>query len=127
MIATRTATVLVVDDELVVRRTLVRAITRAGYSCTAVSDAAEAMGCFAEGETRPELVICDLYLPGESGVQLAHRLATIAPGVPVLITSGASPETVAGDPHIAGFLEKPFELAMLTSAIADALRDRKVV
>ncbi len=117
--------VLVVDDELVVRRTLVRALTRAGYACVAVADAIEALDCFAEEATRPELVIADLYLPGESGVQLAHRIAVIAPGTPVLIASGASRDSIAGDPLVADFIEKPFELSRLTSAIADALRARR--
>ena len=120
------ASVLVVDDELIVRRTLVRAITRAGYACVGVADAAEALDCFAEGVVRPLLVISDLHLAGESGLDLAHRIAAIAPGVPVLIASGASCESIAAHPDVAGFLHKPFELSVLTSAIADALRHRRV-
>ena len=116
---------LIVDDELVVRRTLVRALTRAGYTCIAVADAAEAMVCFTNGAALPGCVVSDLYLPGESGLQLAQRIAAVAPGVPVLIVSGASRELVAGDPHVAGFLEKPFELCALTAAIADVLRRRR--
>ena len=115
------AQVLVVDDELVVRRTLVRAITRAGYACIAAADATEAMSCFQHGE-RPGVVISDLYLPDESGVELARKIAEVAPGTPVLITSGAPNAEVDGDPHVAGFIEKPFELQRLTSAIADALK-----
>jgi DNA-binding NtrC family response regulator len=115
------AQVMVVDDELVVRRTLVRAITRAGYACVAVADVPEAMSCFADGQ-RPGVVISDFHLPGESGVDLAHYIARIAPGTPVLITSGASHLSLDGDPTVAGFIEKPFELHRLTSAIADALK-----
>jgi CheY-like chemotaxis protein len=112
--------VLVVDDELMVRRTLVRVITKAGYQCSAVSDASEALGHFAQG-ARPRLVISDLNLPGASGLELAHRIAEVAPGTPVLITSGSAPQGLLDDPLVAGFVEKPFEAATLTDAIAEKL------
>ncbi len=111
------ADVLVVDDEPIVRRTLVRVITKAGYRCDAVADAEEALGQFATGP-HPRLVISDLNLPGASGVELAHRIAKLSPGTPVLIISGSAPRGLLDDPSIAGFLEKPFEAVHLAELIA---------
>lgn len=115
--------VLVVDDEPIVRRTLVRVITKAGYRCDAVADAEEALGQLATGP-HPRLVISDLNLPGASGVELAHRIAELFPGTPVVIISGSAPGGLLDDPSIAGFLGKPFEAAQVAELIAANMRPR---
>jgi PAS domain S-box-containing protein len=120
-----TETVLVVEDEPLVRSLTVRTLARLGYRCFVAERAEHALRMVREHEVRPDLVILDVVLPGKSGAWLAEQLALDLPGLPMLFMSGFTDEEVmrrgllaAGRP----FLQKPFapgELAREVRRVLD--------
>jgi response regulator NasT len=65
---------LLVDDDRLVLTTLAHALTLAGYQVSTAESADEAENWLAEGHQRPQLVILDVQMPGQSGLTLAQRL-----------------------------------------------------
>jgi len=119
----RPATILIVDDEAIVRSSLKRALTHFGYTVLQAEDGPSAMMAMQTAEPPVGLVILDLVLPG-GGAGILELLKATNPGVKVLVSSGYSPdhEVVRGIEHRAeGFLQKPFEVAELRQAVARVL------
>ena len=89
--------VLVVDDEGCIRASVSRVLERAGYVVTLAASGAEALER-ARAE-RYMAVICDLRMPGLSGIALFDQLQQVAPGLAgrILVTSGdlSQPDTTA--------------------------------
>ncbi|CAN5880895.1 PAS domain-containing sensor histidine kinase [soil metagenome] len=119
-------TVLIVEDEALVRALVVRALESHGYRCREASDATEALRLIEQDQARVDLVITDVVMPGMSGGGLGDRLAVIRPGIPVLYTSAFVDEDVIrrglleqGRP----FLQKPCaprDLARKVREVLDA-------
>jgi PAS domain S-box-containing protein len=117
-------TVLVVEDEDVVRALAVRALRSFGYTCREARDANEALRLLDEEGAHVALVITDVVMPGMSGRDLGERLALLRPGVPVVYMSGFADEDVIrrgllkeGRP----FLQKPFTPHDLARVVREAL------
>jgi two-component system, cell cycle sensor histidine kinase and response regulator CckA len=87
-------TVLIVEDEDLVRALVVRALRSHGYQCREARDAGEALRLLEQGQARIDLVITDVVMPGMSGGGLGDRLALLRPGLPVLYTSAFVDEDV---------------------------------
>jgi len=111
------ARVLVVEDDDDVRRTVVRALQRAGYEVLEVADGEAALRLGA----RVDALVVDVLMPGMSGREVADRLLADNPELRVLFMSGYS-----GDPRVATlgprpgepFLPKPFSTADLVGEVA---------
>jgi putative two-component system response regulator len=104
------AVVLVVDDEEPFRQSIARILTERGYSVVEAASSAEAGERFAE-EHNIDVVLCDIRMPGESGLDLLARLTSDEPHVAVVMTTGIDePETAAAafDIGADGYLVKPF-------------------
>ena len=104
-------TVLVVEDEPLVRRLARRALEEHGYTVLEASDGREAMAELASGEHTIGLVLSDLVMPRMSGRELGHEIARRFPGVPVLFMSGYTGEDVRSRGLLEGsapFVQKPF-------------------
>jgi two-component system cell cycle sensor histidine kinase/response regulator CckA len=117
-------TLLIVEDEDLVRALAVRALRSFGYTCHQAHNAEEALRLLDGQETRVDLLITDVVMPGMSGRELGDRLAHLRPGIPVLYTSGYTDEDVIrrgmleeGRP----FLQKPFTPHELARAVREAL------
>ena len=84
-----TRTVLVVDDEQVVRTVLRRFFVRRGWSVVEAESAEQALEMLAV-DALPELVLCDLNLPGMPGSVLCRRVVTMHPvlSARLVLTSG---------------------------------------
>jgi PAS domain S-box-containing protein len=119
---TRSGTVLVVEDDDPVRGFATRVLERAGYTVVAASGGAAALEA-ARGQTI-DLLLTDVIMPTMSGREVADRLASFAPGVPVLFVSGHDESTIVRrgvlDPNIR-YLAKPFTAEALVGAVDDAL------
>jgi CheY-like chemotaxis protein len=119
-------TVLVVEDEPLVRALMVRTLTGFGYQCLEAQDAEEALRQLEQGQVRPALVLTDVVLPGQSGRWLGEQLAVQRPELPVLYTSGFADEDVVRRGLLDAerpFLQKPFaphELARKVREVLDA-------
>ena len=118
--------VLVVDDEDQVRRLLVRVLERGGYACTAAADADEARAHLVEHAF--ELMLCDLHMPGGSGLELLGHVHA-GPGAPAtLVVTGdddhaLAERAVAGGAY--GFVVKPFRATELLASVHAAVRRRQ--
>ena len=107
--------VLVVEDEGMVRALIVETLREAGCEVTEAASADEAVRALKSAAT-PDVMITDVRLPGAmDGVELAQRVRQTLPLMKVIVTSGhASPETC----HVADtFLAKPFELKRLVGEV----------
>lgn len=117
------ATILVVDDEPIVRSSLKRALTRFGHRVLEAGDGASALTAMREADPPVDLVILDLVLPG-GGAGIFELLKAVRPDVKVLVSSGYSPDGDASRglaSRVEGFLPKPYELSQLRAAVARAL------
>ncbi len=114
-VAAAAGTVLLVDDEELVRASTSDMLADLGYRVVEATSAEEALRLLAEG-VRPDLVVTDHLMPGLSGTALARELHRRLPGTGVLIVSGyADVEGVASDlPR----LVKPFRQADLADSLA---------
>lgn len=79
--------VLIVDDEPVVAETLKLIFRQHGLSAEVVYSSEQALA-FVAGTT-PDLVICDIEMPGEDGVSLMKHLGRLLPTCPILVLTGA--------------------------------------
>jgi CheY-like chemotaxis protein len=117
-------TVLIVEDEPLVRALVVRALRSHGYQCLEAKDAAEALRMIEHG-VDPDLVITDVVMPGMSGGGLGDQLALLRPQLPVLYTSAYVDEDVIGRGLLEQgrpFLQKPCtprELALKVREVLD--------
>jgi PAS domain S-box-containing protein len=117
------ATILIVDDEPIVRNSLRRALTRFGYQVLEAGDGPSAMAAMQAAQPPVDLVILDLVLPG-GGAGIYELLTAVRPGLKVLISSGYTPDADAAQglaSRAAGFLPKPYEMSELKEAVAKAL------
>ncbi len=116
------ARVLVVDDELQIRRLLSRGLAGAGYDAIAIASGEEALDAFAD---RPaDLVILDLAMPGIGGLVACQRLRERS-AVPIIILSVQEREEdkiAALDLGADDYLTKPFGMGELLARVRAALR-----
>ena len=121
------AQVLVVDDDDAIRSMIARILQKAGYHCTEERDPAGALA--AADALDVELVMCDVNMPGGSGLDLVRRLRERHPDVAVLMVSGMDdPRTAASaiDVGAYGYIVKPFERNEILIAADNALRRRQL-
>lgn len=114
--------VLVVDDEPVVREGIRLILRASGYRVAIVADAESALDHPALVACR--IVLCDLMLPGLSGIELLQKLRLARPGLPVVMITGygtAENEARALEAGVSGFLPKPFTEGELLDAVRGAL------
>jgi two-component system cell cycle sensor histidine kinase/response regulator CckA len=120
-----TGTILLVEDDPAVRRLAERILVTAGYRVLVGVDGDQALAV-AEAHPDIDLLLTDVIMPGMNGQQLADRLTTVRPGLPVIFTSaytrGVLTETA--DDRTVAFLDKPFTAAALTEKIRSVLDQR---
>ncbi|WP_367846856.1 ANTAR domain-containing response regulator [Rhodoferax sp. WC2427] len=114
--------ILLVDDDRLVLATLAASLARAGYAVSTAKSSVEAEEMLACGR-RPNLVILDVRMPGQSGLFLAERLRELD-HIPFLMLSAYSDERIVQLAIAQGalaFLVKPIDEAQLLPAIEAAL------
>jgi signal transduction histidine kinase/ActR/RegA family two-component response regulator len=120
-------TILVVEDEAVVRGVVRAALTSLGYRVLEADSCLEALALWPEHRGEIRLLLTDLLMPGGmNGIELAERLRQDNPKLPVICASGYSADTIGKDlSHYDGFefLPKPFEIHKLAQTIRKSLYD----
>ncbi|MBI2298832.1 MAG: response regulator [Armatimonadetes bacterium] len=120
-------TILLVEDEPMVRELLQRVLEDYGYRVLAAPDGPTALGLAEQPDAAIDLLLSDVVMPGMSGRELAERLLTQLPGVAVLHMSG-HPESVMAREGVlvsgAQFIAKPFGPAALGAKVRQVLDDR---
>jgi len=116
--------ILLVDDEEVVRRSFARLLRQGGHSVIEASDGVKAVETYRKAHPRPNLVILDLDMPILSGEETQLRLLEVDPHVRILFVSGhdePSRESAVHARGALGFLRKPCKVQVLLGAVSDAL------
>ncbi|HWW89547.1 MAG TPA: HD domain-containing phosphohydrolase [Solirubrobacteraceae bacterium] len=122
----RTAELLIVDDNEPLRRWAERVMREGGYTCDSAGGAAAARECLEHGAY--SLVLLDVNMPGESGMELLARTRSSHPGTGVLMITGHD------DPKLAmtaiehgayGYMVKPLRSGELLISVANALHRRR--
>jgi len=123
---TQHATVLIVDDEAVLRTLARRVLERAGYAVLEAADGVECLEHYKNGDV--DLVFLDLSMPRMDGSAAFRELRRLDPDVNVLLTSGynerATTAKFAGK-GLAGFLQKPYTSGQLVESVRQLLAKRK--
>jgi DNA-binding response OmpR family regulator len=115
-------TILVVDDEPVLRETLAEALDADGFRVVTAADGREALSRFREHE--PDLVVLDLMLPELSGIEVC-RIIRAESGVPIVMLTAKSSEldkVVGLELGADDYVTKPFSLRELSARIRALLR-----
>jgi two-component system cell cycle sensor histidine kinase/response regulator CckA len=124
-----TETVLVVEDEPIVRDLACRGLREKGYTVLEAPNGAEALQLLSEAPHAIDLVISDVVMPELGGRELGLQLARRKPELPILYMSGYTGEDVIQrgllDPD-APFQQKPFSPEALAKKVREMLDSRKV-
>ncbi|HEY5375077.1 MAG TPA: ATP-binding protein [Polyangiaceae bacterium] len=118
--------ILLVDDEVVVRRSFARLLRQAGHQVVEAPDGVQAVSLYHQAYPRPHLVILDLDMPVLTGEETQERLLKVDPEVRILFVSGhdePARESAVYARGALGFLRKPCKVEALLGAVSDALRD----
>lgn len=122
-------TILLVEDEMAVRRAVARMLERLGYRVIEATQGVDAWRCFEALGSPLDLLLTDVVMPGGiSGLDLAERMREKQADLEVVITSGYSEDVVSsGRVRAAGFtyLPKPFETSGLAAVVRHCLDHRK--
>lgn len=114
--------VLVVDDEESYRQALVSGLSREGFTVEAAGDGHEALRLFHQ--VRPDLVLLDVMLPDQSGIELCQQMRALAP-VPIIMVTARDSEVdiVLGlELGASDYVPKPFRLRELVARMRAVLR-----
>jgi putative two-component system response regulator len=121
-----TVKVLIVDDDDVFRHTTARTLEGHGYSCVEAASASEALSAL-NAEPDVAAVLCDIKMPGQSGLELLTELTADFPELAVLMTTGIDEPQVAEAAFgfgAFGYLIKPFDTNELLVNLAGVLKRR---
>jgi two-component system, cell cycle sensor histidine kinase and response regulator CckA len=100
----RKQTVLVVDDDAILRELLARVLVDEGYAVLTAEDGEQALAIATTLDGQLDLVVTDILLPVMDGLELAARLAYLKPPPPVMFISGFTDDQDVPGPMLA----KPF-------------------
>ena len=115
-------TILLVDDEPIVRQLAERALRAAGWKIVAADSAENALASMRT--IAPDAVVADLTLPGMDGRELVAALRQRWPNLPAVMVSGYTDSAgwADPDPEKTVFLAKPFPLSALVAAVKALVR-----
>jgi two-component system cell cycle sensor histidine kinase/response regulator CckA len=117
-------TILVVEDEAMVRGLAVRCLTEQGYRVLEARTSGEALAYVEGNPSGVNLVVSDVVMPVMGGRELSQRIARVAPGLPVLFMSGYTGEDVVQRGLLdadAPFEQKPFSPESLARKVHEML------
>jgi DNA-binding NtrC family response regulator len=125
----RRSHVLIVDDEELYRRALERILVRCGHSVTCARDGAEAMAIVAAEPL--DLVLCDVRMPGISGLELVRQIHDVDADLPCIVMTGYDSIEHSVEALRAGafwYLNKPFEgsLDVVRRLVEQAIEHRRL-
>jgi CheY-like chemotaxis protein len=110
-------TVLIVEDEGLVRLDAAESLREAGFAVLEATDAAEALEIVLSGEEF-DVLFTDINMPGEmDGIELARRVHDCRPAVRLVLTSGAIKPTRDQLPDDGAFIAKPYSPETVTRAV----------
>ncbi len=121
-------TILVVDDEELMRRFIATFLSQLGYSCVAASDGADARDKMKENKI--DAVITDIRMPKMDGILLTKEISARYPGVPVMVMTAFDEEYSAGTAISLGareFVKKPFSPEEFAIRLSKMIGDSEMI
>ena len=122
------ARVLIADDEDSMRKLVARAITLDGHEAMAAQDGAEALEILVREEGGFDLLLTDIQMPVMDGIALALSAARDFPQMTILLMTGFAEQRERAsnlDAIVHDVITKPFSVADIRTAVADALAARR--
>ncbi|KPK28896.1 MAG: hypothetical protein AMK69_08135 [Nitrospira bacterium SG8_3] len=119
--------ILIVDDEAPIRHLLKQILEAKGYSCTLAADAAEARVCLKQKNF--QLVLCDILMPGELGLDFVRELLAEHPNTAAVMVTAVDDPLVAESAvkmGVYGYITKPIERNEVIINVANALRRQEL-
>jgi len=119
-------TVLLIEDDAVVRQLTARILRRQGYRVLVATQANEALQLAADPTERIDLFLSDVVMPGESGPSVIERLSAVRPSTKVLFVSGYPGDDISRrgvDEGSFRFLAKPYSSEQLAQRVRQVLDD----
>jgi CheY-like chemotaxis protein len=119
-------TVLLIEDDAVVRQLTARILRRQGYTVLVATQADEAVQLASDNSQRIDLFLSDVVMPGESGPSVIERLSADRPGAKVLFVSGYPGDDISRrgiDEASFRFLAKPYSSEQLAQRVRQVLDD----
>jgi signal transduction histidine kinase/CheY-like chemotaxis protein len=120
IMAPRPSTVLLVDDEELVRVGTAEMLMDLGYSVVQAGSGAEALGVLRRGEIEIDMLVSDYLMPGIGGADMVREARKLRPDLPALLITGYT-NLVQGPGAELPRLAKPFRQAELASRIAELI------
>lgn len=120
--------VLVIDDDEGVRLTIQYILSMAGHDVRSVCDGEQGIGAFRS--FAPDVVITDLIMPGQQGIEIIAAFKKERPEIKIIAMSGGArprPGNILQSARAAGaddILAKPFEMTLLTDVVRGVLQPR---
>ena len=119
--------ILIVDDERLITKLIKRWLESSGYNCAVAADAAEARQILSAQKF--ELVLSDINMPGESGLELSRYIVSEYPDTAVVVLTGINDPLVASEALEIGiyhYITKPLDRNQLLISVTNALRRREL-
>jgi CheY-like chemotaxis protein len=123
-VSKRSGTILVTEDEALVRQIVVRVLQEAGYRVLEASNGQQAVEIFTKHQMQIDLVILDAVMPGLGGKETYERIIQLQPKAKVLFSSGYSADALPEpflQAHGITLLPKPYSPSTLLNAVERAL------
>lgn len=117
-------TVLLVEDNEMVRRLAVKVLGQMGFRVLEAADGVEALEVFGEHRDRIRIVLCDVTMPRMGGWETLEALRRIDPEIPVILTSGYDEASTTAGSHPEqpdAFVGKPWQLEQLRDVLAEVM------
>lgn len=117
------ARVLIIDDEVEIRRNLTVGLTQEGYTCTACPDGISAVHELQKSRQTGlgyDYLVTDIFMPDIDGLKILKVIKSEFPELPVLVITGFGNEMLEATAlaeYNTGFLDKPFEIPDLVAAL----------
>jgi PAS domain S-box-containing protein len=118
------ATVLVVEDEEILRRAAAKALRTMGFAVLEASNGSAAVDVLRASGNRVDVILLDMTIPGPPIHEIVAEYARVRPDAKVILTSAYSEEMARATlsvPQVRGFIRKPFHLADVARKIRSTL------
>jgi len=112
--------ILVVDDEEPIRKMNLDLLSNSGYEVYEAESGKDALARIIDAESRPNLVITDVNMPGMSGLELSKKIRDKYPGVKIIALSGLVHREEC-DSYVDAYFSKPYDLAALRDKARELL------
>lgn len=119
-----TGTILLVEDEEIVRNVVARLLQKCGYTVLAPETPIDAITISEDKGIAIDLILSDIVMPEMNGKEMVKKIKLLRPGIKILFMSGYTDEIISAQDFLddgTRFITKPFDFPVLVSMIGEQL------